>query len=276
MCRMLARVFAGVSCTSGAVGAGRRQRGLAGGWAAAAMWLAGGLLVTSGVWAADGPAAEPKLRVLVVTGVDHPAHNWRETAPEICRLLEQDQRLEVRIVEDPEFLAAAAVFDYQVVLLHFKNYDPLAREAEVRENLVKLVKQGKGLVFVHFAGGAFEQWPEFGELAGKVWDRKTTHDPRGPFQVRIVDHQHPITRNLQDFQADDELYFCLEGQRPVDLLAVARSKVTGRDHPMAFAFCYGEGRVFHTPLGHDVKALRMPGVGELLRRGTLWAAGREP
>jgi type 1 glutamine amidotransferase len=43
---------------------------------------------------------------------------------------------------------------------------------------------------------------------------------------------------------------------------------------MAFVFREGAGRVFHTPLGHDEKAIRMVGVGELLRRGCLWAAGR--
>jgi type 1 glutamine amidotransferase len=44
---------------------------------------------------------------------------------------------------------------------------------------------------------------------------------------------------------------------------------------MAFVFTYGKGRVFNTPLGHDVKAIQMPGVAELVRRGCAWAA-RKP
>ena len=47
---------------------------------------------------------------------------------------------------------------------------------------------------------------------------------------------------------------------------------TGEDHPMAFAFEYGEGRVFHTTLGHDARAIRMPGAAELIRRGAAWVA----
>ena len=81
---------------------------------------------------------------------------------------------------------------------------------------------------------------------------------------------------MRDFQADDELYTCLVGDRPVEILATAHSKITDKDHPMAFVFKYGKGRVFHTPLGHDTRAIEMPGVAELLRRGCLWAAGREP
>ena len=36
------------------------------------------------------------------------------------------------------------------------------------------------------------------------------------------------------------------------------------------------GGVFHCVLGHDVKALSVPGVAELFRRGTAWAAGQPP
>jgi type 1 glutamine amidotransferase len=218
------------------------------------------------------------IRVLLVTGVDYAGHRWKQTAPAIRAVLEQDKRFDVRIVEDPEFLASAAIFDYDVLFLHFKNYQPVARAKQVHENLVNFVKQGKGLVLLHFACGAFEDWPEFRDLAGRVWnkDQKSPHDPRAPFMVHITAPEHPLMRGMQDFQADDELYTCLVGERPVEVLATARSKVTGKDQPMAFVFDYGQGRVFHTPLGHDVKAIELPGVAELLRRGCRWVAHREP
>ncbi len=216
------------------------------------------------------------VRVLLVTGVDHPAHNWKATAPALKRLLEEDGRCVVRVVEDPDVLATKAVFDHDVVLLHFRNDKPLPHEAQARANLERLVKEGRGLVLIHFACGAFGDWPGFGELAGMVWDGKNTHDPYGPFDVRVVDSRHPVTSGLSDFRTTDELYIGLAERRPVDVLAVARSKVTGRDHPMAFTLQAGKGRVFHTPLGHDVKALQMPGVAELIRRGCQWAAGRTP
>ena len=223
---------------------------------------------------ADGPSPGGKIRVLLVTGVDYEGHLWKQTAPAVVEILKHDPRIDVTVTEKPGELASDTIFAYDVVVLHFKNYDPLPREEAVKANLVKFVREGKGLVLLHFACGAFEDWPEFANLAGRVWDKKTTHDPRGPFTVQIADSNHPITRGLKDFQADDELYFCLTGERPIEILATARSKVTKKDHPMAFAFRYGKGRVFHTPLGHDVKALKMPGVSELIRRGTAWAAGQ--
>ena len=237
--------------------------------AMSAAWIAA---ATAPAWGADN------VHVLVVTGMDDAGHNWKETAPAIRKVLEQDKRFDVRIVEDPEFLASPAVADYDVIFLHFSkdSHRPLLREKQIRENLTSLVKQGKGLVVFHFACGAFEDWPEYANLAGKVWDKKTSHDPRGPFQVHIAQKDHPITRGMADFQADDELYICLTGERPVEVLATAHSKITNKDHPMAFVFQYGKGRVFHTPLGHDVRAIEMPGVAELIRRGCLWTAGKLP
>ena len=235
------------------------------------------VLAMSAVWvvAATTPACGgDNVRVLLVTGIDYSGHHWKETAPAIRKVLEQDKRFDVRIVEDPEFLASPAVADYDVIFLHFatENHKQFVREKQIRENLTSLVGQGKGLVVFHFACGAFEDWPEYANLVGKVWDRKNTHDPRGPFQVQIVQNNHPITRGMKDFQADDELYTCLTGERHVEVLATAHSKITNKDHPMAFVFEYGKGRVFHTPLGHDVRAIEMPGVAELIRRGCLWTA----
>jgi len=226
----------------------------------------------------EKPTAE-HARVLLVTGCDYPGHHWKETGPVLRNVLERDKRIEVRIVEDPEFLATPVIDDYDVIVLHFKNYQDFHREKEVRANLANFVKRGKGLVLLHYACGAFEDWPEFIDLAGKIYDQtkaRAPHDPRRRFTVHVVQPAHPIARGLADFEADDELYVCLMGDRPVDVLATARSKLTGKDEPMAFVLEYGKGRVFHTPLGHDCRAIEMPGVAELLRRGCLWTAKIRP
>ncbi len=219
------------------------------------------------------PPAEAT-RVLIVTGVDYPGHKWRLTTPVLSAILKKDPRLAVDVTENPKDLALPSLRQYDVVVLHFMNWECPAPGETARRNLREFVAGGKGLVLVHFACGAFQDWPEFRNLAGRAWNPKLRgHDPRGPFRVDIVKKDHPITRGLSSFQTDDELYTCLEGDRPITLLATARSKVDGKDYPMAFVFNYGKGRVFHSPLGHDVKAFKAPGVGELFRRGCAWAAG---
>ncbi|MHC4086460.1 MAG: ThuA domain-containing protein [Planctomycetota bacterium] len=215
--------------------------------------------------------------VLIITGIDHPAHNWRQTAPVLAEMLGKDTRLKVRVAEDPHFLDSSALRRYDVVVLHFMNWQQPAPGPKARANLQKCIKDGKGLFVVHFGCGAFQDWPEFRNLAGRVWDPKLrAHDPGGPFLVNITDVPHPITKGLKSFETEDELYTCLTGDRPVNMLATARSKVDKKIYPMAFTFNYGKGRVFHSALGHDVKAISNPGAAELFRRGCAWAAGLTP
>ncbi|MHB8972828.1 MAG: ThuA domain-containing protein [Pirellulaceae bacterium] len=233
------------------------------------------LLLSAG--ALLGQAAETgKIRVLLVTGNDYPGHEWKVTTPAVRQILEQDPRMLVRVIEDPEFLASPALDQYDVVVLNYMNWESPDPSEAAGKNLQRFVNDGKGLVLLHFSCGAWGNWPEFQNLAGRVWDKVNTHDPRGPFRVDIVNQDHPVTHGMTTFDADDELYTCLAGDRPITVLATARSKVTGKDHPMAFVFDYGKGRVFHTPLGHDVKAFTLAGPAELIRRGCAWAAGHDP
>jgi type 1 glutamine amidotransferase len=220
-------------------------------------------------------ASEDKIRVLLVTGNDYPGHEWKLTTPAVRQILEQDPRMIVRIVEDPEFLASPALDQYDLVVLNYMNWESPDPSEAAAKSLQQFVQKGKGLVLLHFTCGAWGNWPEYANLAGRIWDKVNTHDPRGPFQVEITTQDHPVTRGMKAFESDDELYTCLAGDRPITVLATAKSKVTGKDHPMAFVFDYGQGRVFHTPLGHDVKAFTMTGPAELIRRGCAWAAGRE-
>ncbi|HEY8506332.1 MAG TPA: ThuA domain-containing protein, partial [Gemmataceae bacterium] len=62
---------------------------------------------------------------------------------------------------------------------------------------------------------------------------------------------------------------------PIEPLLVARSKVTGRDEPLAWAYRYGEGRVFQTLLGHSAETYRAPEACEILRRAVRWAREAE-
>ncbi len=215
--------------------------------------------------------------VLIVTGIDYPGHKWKLTTPVLQRAICQDPRLIVTVAEKSSYLADPNLFDYDAVVLHFMDWETSDPGPTARENLRKFVADGKGLVLVHFACGAFQDWPEFRNLAGRSWDPKLrAHDPHGSFRVHIIKPDHPIMRGLESFDTIDELYTCLAGDRPIEILATATSKVDGKDYPMAFIHNYGRGRVFHCPLGHDVRAFAAPNVQALFRRGAAWCAHLPP
>jgi uncharacterized protein len=242
-----------------------------------AIRIAGGVLVFALLLC--GNVQAESARVLIVTGVDYPGHKWRKTTPALKAILEEDGRLEVRVAEDPDFLDSGAIRNYDVLVLHFQNWETPGPGEAARENLQRFVENGGGLMSVHFACGAWHgEWPEFEKIIGRVWRGRegSQHDPRGRFMVQITDREHPVTRGLDDFETDDELYTCLAGEAPIRVLAQATSKVDQREHPMAFVREYGKGRVFLTTLGHDVKALQSGSAPQLLRQGCAWAAGLKP
>src|SRR5690606_30166937 len=135
----------------------------------------------------------------------------------------KDANIKVEILKDPYKLESIELSSYDVVLLNFNNWEKPEPSNRAEENLRQFVAKGGGLVVMHFASGAFKDWPEFPKLAGKVWDRENTHDPRGVFLVEVKDTRHPITEGIESYETDDELYICLTGNKPVEILAEARS-----------------------------------------------------
>ena len=233
--------------------------------------IACGLNYPSMTVADDEPA-----RVLIVTGVDYPGHPWRIQAIELRKALQASPQIDVRLAEDIEILGTDLIFDYDVVFLNLKNYDPLKREETARNNLLRFIREGGGLMYFHFTGGAFEDWPEYQQIAGRVWNPAFRgHDPYQEFTVRIIQKEHPIMQGISDFRVTDELYTCLDGQREIEVLAEAKSSVDNQMYPMAFIFTEGKGRGFHTVLGHDAKAFASPELTTLLQNAALWCAKRE-
>jgi type 1 glutamine amidotransferase len=225
----------------------------------------------------EGQSEAQGKKVLIVTGVDYPGHKWKLTAPVLAEAIAADKRLSVTVTEEPGDLASDKLGGYDVIVLHFMDWEVPDPGPKARANLKRVVRSGKGLVLVHFACGAFQEWPEFVELAGRVWDPKLRgHDAHGKFTIKVMDDQHPIMKGMKGFDTVDELYTCLTGKPPIKVLATARSKVDGKDYPMAFVLDYGKGRVFHSVLGHDVQALANPDVGRLFRNASAWGAGLEP
>jgi type 1 glutamine amidotransferase len=91
--------------------------------------------------------------------------------------------------------------------------------------------------------------------------------------VKISNPNHPITKGMTDYQTDDELFWdTKEGNKTIVPVATAESNVHHQDFPMAFTLLYTSGRVFTTTMGHDVRALQIPGTTQLIQRGAAWVA----
>jgi hypothetical protein len=109
--------------------------------------------------------------------------------------------------------------------------------------------------------------------------RGGSHGRRVPFMVVVRDGDHPITKGLPGswMQTEDELYAKLRGPAEnMHVLATGFSAPetggSGEHEPLLMTIQYGEGRCFHTTLGHDVQAMQGIAFQVSLQRGTEWAA----
>ena len=250
--------------------------------------------------------AATKISVLIIDGQNN--HDWKATTPLIKTTLEGCGKFDVDVMTSPakgkDMGSFAPSFsDYDVVV---SNYNGQPWSEETQQSFEEFVSRGGGLVSVHAADNSFPKWDAYNRMIGLGgWGGRNeksgpyvrwkedlgrftrdmsagkggSHGKRTPFLVVVRDHDHPITRGLpgQFMQTADELYGKLRGPAEnMHVLATGFSNPatggTGEHEPLLMIVQFGEGRVFHTTLGHDTNAIQGVAFQVSLQRGTQWAA----
>ena len=92
--------------------------------------------------------------------------------------------------------------------------------------------------------------------------------------VTVADKDHPITKGLKDFVIHDETY---KGYyTDPDITVLLKTNHPKNNPELAWVHHYGNSRVFYMHIGSRPGADDNPNYRELVHRGILWAAGREP
>lgn len=227
--------------------------------------------------------AEARIPVLLVSGANN--HDWKWTTPSLQRILEGSGRFEVDLTYEPakDLVDAERLARARAIVL---DYNGKSWGDEAHEAFLQAVRGGTGVVVIHAANNSGVGWPEYEKLVGDLWRKGTGHGGFHAFDVDIVDRDHPVSRSLPTIlMHPDELYHRLVNPHGVErrVLATAySSKESGgieTHEPMVLVKSYGEGRVFHTPLGHvwsgnpaQQASHRDPQFQGLVIRGTEWAA----
>lgn len=263
------------------------------------------IAVTSIATAPMLTGAEP-IDVLLIDGQNN--HKWQATTPLITQTLEGTGLFKVTVMTTPprggEMESFAPQFsDFDVVV---SNYNGEPWSESTQQAFESYVAGGGGFVSVHAADNSFPKWDAYNRMIGlggwggrneksgpyvrwndekKSFERVTdagrggSHGKRVPFMMVVRDHDHPINRGLPGswMQTNDELYSLLRGpaQNMHVLVTAYSDKSTGgsgHHEPILITTQFGNGRCFHTTLGHDVAAMNGVAFQVTLQRGTEWAA----
>ena len=249
--------------------------------------------------------AQQKFKALIIDGQNN--HGvWPQTSQMMKKYLEETELFSVAIATtaktgtDDSFHPEFKNFDVVI-----SNYNGAAWPEATQQSFIEYLKTGGGFVVVHAANNSFGAWKEYNvaiglggwggrneksgpyvyfDDQGKLVRDKSAgkgghHGAQHPFLVTTRNSQHPITKGMPGpwLHEKDELYDMLRGPAEnMTVLATAFASKerggTGRHEPMIFTIDYGQGRVFHTPMGHGIDSQQCVGFITTLQRGAEWAA----
>lgn len=194
-------------------------------------------------------ASAKKLNILIVTG----GHNFdRESFFKMFDSFEEVSYTELKHPEANLQLGSIDPKTFDAVV--FYDMPKTISEAE-KESYYKLLKLGKGLLFLHHSQCSYQQWDEYKTIVGgKYHEEKNTpqtstyqHDVT--FTVKIADKKHPVTKGIKDFEILDEVYGNTEVLSGVTPLLTTdhpqSSKIIGWTHTKE------NSRIVYVQPGHD-------------------------
>jgi type 1 glutamine amidotransferase len=218
-----------------------------------------------------------RLKVVVVTG----GHGFeREPFFKMLDSIEEISYTEAIQKDSSELFEDISGWDYDVIVFYSMTQDISEKR---RQNFLKLLDRGVGVVAMHHIMCSFQDWPEFKNIIGtKYYLKDTTEDgvayKAGSYEhdidmpISVVDKQHPITEGMSDFVIHDEGYKNCWFDEDNHVLLSADHPAS--DKTVCWVRNYGKSKVCTIQLGHDSKAYENRNYRLLVNRAILWSAGR--
>jgi type 1 glutamine amidotransferase len=140
----------------------------------------------------------------------------------------------------------------------------------------KLLKLGKGMVFLHHSLASYQDWPEFKTIiGGKYYEEQnkpesSTYQHDVTFKVKIADAKNTVTKGIADFEILDEVYWNTEVLPEVTPLLTTEnpksSKIIGWTHQKQ------NSRVVYIQPGHDKNGYFNPNYEKLVKQAIIFVS----
>ena len=238
------------------------------------LWLL--LAILLGAQAA--PAADSKIRVLIITG----GHGFNEKAffdvfksnPEIAFTHAAHGKTNANVYEREDVLSYDAVALYDM---------PRNITEAQKKKFLSLFERGVGLVVLHHALVSYQHWPDYERIIGGRYPEEDgkngvvtpqvgyQHDVEVP--VVIVAKDHPVTAGMSDFTIRDEIYWGFRVRPDVTPLITTTQPKSGK--PLGWTRNEGKSRIVYLQLGHGPEAFENPSYRKLVAQSIRWVARQE-
>ena len=213
------------------------------------------------------PAPEPRHVKILFLGAPtaaHPGHDPIERYRMLKKALGVDG-IHLTYTEDLADLRRGVLDRFDGLML-YGNWNQAGPMDPAQEKaLLGFVEDGGAFLPIHCASACFGGSDAFIKLVG---GRFKSHET-GVFTTTIVAPDHPVMRGYGGFETWDETYVH-------DRHGDDRTILQLRDkEPWTWVLKQGQGRVFYTAYGHDMRCWSQPAFHELIRRAILWSVGED-
>lgn len=139
--------------------------------------------------------------------------------------------------------------------------------------LKEFVTAGNGFYALHNSSHISLSSKDYRDVMGGAY---IGHPPLRPFQVRVVDKSHPITRGIRDFIVNDEQHYVTYDKDRKNIILEAENidglefENLGAKSISGWAYEFGSGRVVFTAVGHTIHAMWVPEYLTLQTRAVKW------
>jgi len=176
-------------------------------------------LLTSFLWTSLAVQAADPIRVYIRAGEKSHApgaHEHPQFLEDWTRLL---QERGAECSGGLGFPSAAELERTDVLVLHAQEAGNIEK-GEQRDNLEAFLRRGGGLVVIH-AGAVSSDHEWYKSVIGGSWRKGTTSWLEGTTSLYFPEVDHPIIKDLSNFDLDDEIYYDLDIRKDVNVLATA-------------------------------------------------------
>lgn len=200
-------------------------------------------------------------RILVYTkNGEGYVHDNIASSVKAIKKLGKENGFYVDVSDDSEVFKKGNLEKYSCIVFSNTNNDVFSKDEE-KVAFMRYIQAGGGYVGIHSACGTERNWQWFTKLTGGTFD---VHAKFQEFTVKVIDHNHPSTKDLPDeWVLKDECYFVKDMNPAIhvlitnDLSTIEDDRkdtfptLFGNDFPGAWFHEYQGGRSWYTSYGHS-------------------------
>jgi hypothetical protein len=128
------------------------------------------------------------------------------------------------------------------------------------------VLQGGAFLAMHNSGWDYPHTGPYRRVLGGYY---LTHPAIATFEVRVIEHDHPVTRGVENYLIEDEQHWLWWDYDRVTLL-LTNHGTDGRQSAAGWAYTHGRGRVVFLANGHTTAAHAHPQFMKLKENAVEW------